>query len=340
MLRTDEYRTGNRLRTECEKYIVRCQFMKNYDVFISHANKDAGWCEQLAEHLRHRCLQAFLEKWQIKKINSDDLTAVMENGLAFCSRTVLVLTPAYLNEKKNWSEASRHFGNYKMLAGHKQFAISILLEDCPFPPFLRSFKHLDFRNPAAYQQTLEELIALIKNDSSENEISEPSILPEALTGNDVLKTRIVTIGGTFDTLHKGHKEYIRLAFQFADRVLIYVNSDKYVHEKKDYSVRPYETRVKKLKDFIEELRFENRCEIRCLQNHEELEYDYLEDKNIRNNIYMAVVPPEYYDCFLKLNYSREMHGMQPFLILIKLRKRNFKNVEFSSSMIRYHGIEE
>lgn len=325
--------------------------MKHFDVFISHASDDTDWCEQLAEHLRHYGLQAYLEpkeKWQISKEkqqmpkadDDDDLTTIVERGLARSSRLALVLTPNYLSEKKNWVEASRRFPTYQTLTGHREFAIPLLLKDCKLPPFLLPLKCVDFRNPAVYQSNLEQFVAILKDTAIDNNTLKASALSGAVSPEIKTQELIVTIGGTFDTLHKGHKEYVRLAFQFADRVLIYVSSDEYVHEKKDYIVRPYETRVKRLKDFIEEIRSAHRCEIRCLHKLEELESDYLENKDIRNNIYMAVVPPEYYDFFLNLNYTREARGMQPFLILVKLRKRDFKNGDFSSSAIRYHGAEK
>lgn len=150
--------------------------------------------------------------------------------------------------------------------------------------------------------------------------------------------RIVTVGGTFDTLHPGHKDYIQLAFEHADRVLIYVNSDEYINGKKLYSVLSYEARVAELMNFIREIECENRCEIRCLHKLEELEIDYLENDNLRNKIYMAIVSPEYYDFFLKINNIREARGMKSFLILVKLRKRDDWNEDISSSLIRHRTI--
>jgi pantetheine-phosphate adenylyltransferase len=145
--------------------------------------------------------------------------------------------------------------------------------------------------------------------------------------------RIATIGGTFDVLHIGHKEYIRLAFEYADRVLIYVNSDEYTNGKKHYSVRSFEYRVERLKDFIREIGCENRYEIHCLHKLEQLEIDYLETDGLGNKIYMAIVSPDYYDFFLNINHIREARGMKSFLILVKLRKRDNENKDISSSLI-------
>lgn len=151
--------------------------------------------------------------------------------------------------------------------------------------------------------------------------------------------RVATIGGTFDILHKGHKEYIRLAFQFADHVLIYVSSDKHVNGKKDYHVRPYELRIARLKDFLQENGFENRCEIHPLNELKELELDYLKNDNVMHKIYMAIISPEYYDFFLNLNHTREKRGMKSFLILVKLRQQ-YRNLheDFTSSDMRQFGI--
>ncbi len=41
----------------------------------------------------------------------------------------------------------------------------------------------------------------------------------------------VAIGGTFDRLHKGHRYFIKQAFNFGDRVLIGLTSDTFVQEK-------------------------------------------------------------------------------------------------------------
>ncbi len=149
-----------------------------------------------------------------------------------------------------------------------------------------------------------------------------------------------TIGGTFDTLHAGHKEYIQLAFTYADHVLVYVSSDDYAYRNKNYRARSYEFRVQQLMNFIRELGCEKRYEIRCLHNLEQLKTDYLETDGLNGKICIAIVSPEYYEFFLRINQAREALGMKTFLILVKLRKLDREKRDISSSVIRSNSIEK
>jgi cytidyltransferase-like protein len=142
---------------------------------------------------------------------------------------------------------------------------------------------------------------------------------------------LATIGGTFDILHAGHEEYIKLAFEYADRVMIYVTSDKNVEYRKRYIVRPFEFRVEQLKSFIRSIGCENRYEIRRLHKLDDLESEHINTKSFGEKISMVVVSPEYYNFFLSLNRTRVCRNMKSFLILVKLRKRDDINSDISSS---------
>jgi len=150
---------------------------------------------------------------------------------------------------------------------------------------------------------------------------------------------IASVGGTFDTLHPGHKEYLLLAFEFADRVMIYVSSDEYCKNKKQYEVRQYATRVQELKDFLVEHNLQNRCEIRCLYHQDVLIVDYLSNPDLGEKIDMAIIGPEYCDFFRELNCKRKELGMRNFLILIKERVyyKNDSTKDISSFKIRKHA---
>lgn len=146
--------------------------------------------------------------------------------------------------------------------------------------------------------------------------------------------RIVTIGGTFDTLHTGHKEYIRLAFEFADHVWIYVSSDAYANEQKRYPVRPYEARIEELKDFLSQNIACRQYHVRCLSSLKELQRDYLESPELSRCVYMAIVSPEYYDFFQTLNVVRETRGLKSFLTLVKRRTLTLDLRDLSSTEVR------
>ncbi len=59
------------------------------------------------------------------------------------------------------------------------------------------------------------------------------------------------IGGTFNGLHRGHREFIRKAFVLGDSVLICLTSDEMAARKSRGKTESYETRKKRLEEFLE-----------------------------------------------------------------------------------------
>jgi len=145
---------------------------------------------------------------------------------------------------------------------------------------------------------------------------------------------IATIGGTFDTLHAGHKEYIRLAFSFSEHVRIYVSADELARAYKKYPVRNYEARVEKLAEFLQQNYEHRRYQIRRLRALEDLREDYLETPDLRECLQLAIVTPEYYDFFQELNRQREARGIKSFLTLVKQRTLTRDRRDLSSFEVR------
>jgi cytidyltransferase-like protein len=149
--------------------------------------------------------------------------------------------------------------------------------------------------------------------------------------------RLATIGGTFDALHQGHQDYIKLAFAFSDHTVIYLSTNEYLNGKttgrKNYQVRSYEERYNKLAEFIKEIGCENKCEIRRHNHEDDFKSSYLNEFTNPDVLYMAIVSPEYYTRFLEINRLRETNGMKGILLVVKPRFR-FGNTDLSSSSIR------
>ena len=76
------------------------------------------------------------------------------------------------------------------------------------------------------------------------------------------RLRLVSVGGTFDALHKGHWFLLLEAFKVADRVIIGLTTDEFAWElHKPHHVDCYEKRLADLKRFLAEQGLLNRSEI-------------------------------------------------------------------------------
>jgi pantetheine-phosphate adenylyltransferase len=150
------------------------------------------------------------------------------------------------------------------------------------------------------------------------------------------KRRVATIGGTFDALHRGHQEYIKAAFEKADRVIIYVSTNEYLQQRKtkNYQVKLYEERYEQLKSFVKQLGCENRCEIRPHNKEDDFSVAYLNEFTRPDTEYMALVSPEYYERFSKIDQLRKAKGLPSIELVKQPRFRDENNTELSSGAIR------
>lgn len=58
------------------------------------------------------------------------------------------------------------------------------------------------------------------------------------------------VGGTFNTLHKGHKKLLEIAFSMSEEVLIGLTSDAFASRFRASETRPYVDRKNDLADFL------------------------------------------------------------------------------------------
>lgn len=146
--------------------------------------------------------------------------------------------------------------------------------------------------------------------------------------------RIVIIGGTFNKFHQGHKDYVNLAFEFADEVYIFLSTDSYAQICKSCPVKSYEIRKKYLENYLKRINGFKKYKVYELNSEHSLIQFCLD-----NEITMAVVSPQYYSLFTKINRIREDEGKLPLLLLVKQRTKNSDGCDINSTFLKnlqYH----
>lgn len=73
---------------------------------------------------------------------------------------------------------------------------------------------------------------------------------------------IIACGGTFDLLHKGHKEFLKKVLVLSNKIIIGVTSDEYIlKHKPNNEIASFVIRKKKLSHFLKEIGAERRAQI-------------------------------------------------------------------------------
>ncbi len=72
----------------------------------------------------------------------------------------------------------------------------------------------------------------------------------------------VSVGGTFDVMHKGHWFLLEETFSVGDKAVVGVTTDEFVTSmKKHHEVDTYENRLKDVREFLREKGYLDRAEI-------------------------------------------------------------------------------
>ncbi len=77
-----------------------------------------------------------------------------------------------------------------------------------------------------------------------------------------MRYRLVAVGGTFDTLHRGHRALLDKAFEIGERVIIGLTSDPFAKRlHKPHKIDPYEIRRAALEGFLRSRGYSHRVMI-------------------------------------------------------------------------------
>ena len=127
--------------------------------------------------------------------------------------------------------------------------------------------------------------------------------------------KLVALGGTFDTLHAGHRQLLSEAFRLGEVVLIGVTSDRFVATlDKKHQVRPFSSRVRDLNMFLRTRRWLSRAKVTPLR-------EPYGPAAGRKRLQALIVSKGTLVSGRRLNRLRQQNGLQPLdLVLVDLLK--------------------
>lgn len=137
------------------------------DVFLSHRSANKEFVRELAgdiesESYQDRALMTWLDEAEIRP--GDSIPGAVTRGLEQSRFTALVMTPEYFAEGSGWTDAEWHAALHQDPDNRKARIIPLLVEDCPYVPYLlRHLRAIDLRGNR-YSHGLSELIAVLRNE--------------------------------------------------------------------------------------------------------------------------------------------------------------------------------
>ena len=154
----------------------------NYDVFISYSSSDKQWVRgELLNRIENAGLSAFVDFRDFKR--GAPSIKEMERGVTACRKTLLVLTPAYI--ESGWCEIENIMLQTLDPANRDLRLIPLLKTQCKKPLRIGALTHVDFSDGADFELAWYQLLAAL--DAKPEQSADKAIPSEIQTELDRAK---------------------------------------------------------------------------------------------------------------------------------------------------------
>jgi pantetheine-phosphate adenylyltransferase len=148
------------------------------------------------------------------------------------------------------------------------------------------------------------------------------------------RLEIVSVGGTFDVMHKGHWILLEEAFVVGEKVIIGLTTDEFASSlNKPHVIDCFEKRLKDVKTFLHDNNFEHRATIVPLE-------DPYGPTIYNEKIEGLIVSEETEPGAEKINKIRINKGLKPLLIIVLKMILAEDGIPISSSRIRRQEVDK
>jgi len=179
----------------------------DYDVFISYSSKDKAWVRgDLLKRIEDAGLRAFIDFRDFTP--GTPSIKGMERGVTRCAKTLLVLTPDYVESE--WCELENNMSLSRSPANRDGRRIPLLKAQCEKPLHIAHLTHIDFSEGAdadlAWRQLLTalgkppELPQPVQPSREHWNLAHPYAMPPNFTGR-LTERKLLTDWLTRDTEH-------------------------------------------------------------------------------------------------------------------------------------------
>jgi pantetheine-phosphate adenylyltransferase len=148
------------------------------------------------------------------------------------------------------------------------------------------------------------------------------------------RLNLVSVGGTFDVMHKGHWFLLEETFNVGEKALVGITTDKFVVKmKKNHKVDSYENRLTDVKEFLKEKGFLERAELVPLNDS----YGPTIDSDELEGI---IVSEETEATAEVINQKRVEKGKKPLLIFVITMVLADDGKPISSTRVRRQEVDK
>jgi hypothetical protein len=128
-------------------------------IFISHANQDKVFVDQLVSDLATHSIPVWYDKLDVRL--GDSIPGKINSGISEAIYFLIVLSPAAVKSK--WVQEELNAAVMRQIASAGTFLIPVLIQNCDVPPLLSHRRFADFRE--SYEAGFEELLEVFGRDS-------------------------------------------------------------------------------------------------------------------------------------------------------------------------------